>query len=165
MLVKRQEPPNLLDTGNAPDLPARPKTSASAAPPPAPSPDAAAVSEQARMLKEYEDQQTALRAQREAEERARQALEAQQQREFEQRQHEQAERERLAQEQLLQQQMMQYNNQAAQQAGEYQRELLALRSQYERDQLLLEQYDHVGFSPFPLVLWTADFLGTACQST
>ncbi|KIJ22116.1 hypothetical protein PAXINDRAFT_105954 [Paxillus involutus ATCC 200175] len=137
-----QEPPNLLDTGNAPDLPARPKTSASAAPPPAPSPDAAAVSEQARMLKEYEDQQTALRAQREAEERARQALEAQQQREFEQRQHEQAERERLAQEQLLQQQMMQYNNQAAQQAGEYQRELLALRSQYERDQLLLEQYDH-----------------------
>ncbi|KAF8844102.1 ANTH-domain-containing protein [Paxillus ammoniavirescens] len=137
-----QEPPNLLDTGNAPDLPARPKTSASAAPPPAPSPDAAAVTEQARMLKEYEDQQTALRAQREAEERARQALEAQQQREFEQRQHEQAERERLAQEQLLQQQMMQYNNQAAQQAGEYQRELLAMRGQYERDQLLLEQYDH-----------------------
>ncbi|KIL00973.1 hypothetical protein PAXRUDRAFT_820978 [Paxillus rubicundulus Ve08.2h10] len=137
-----QEPPNLLDTGNAPDLPARPKTSASAAPPPAPSPDAAAITEQARMLKEYEDQQTALRAQREAEERARQALEVQQQREFEQRQHEQAERERLAQEQLLQQQMMQYNNQAAQQAGEFQRELLAMRGQYERDQLLLQQYDH-----------------------
>ncbi|KIJ66322.1 hypothetical protein HYDPIDRAFT_150711 [Hydnomerulius pinastri MD-312] len=137
-----QEPPNLLDTGNAPDLPARPKTTASPMPPPAaPSPDAAAVSEQARMLKEYEDQQAALRAQREAEERQRLELEAQQQREFEQRQRDQAERERMAQEHLVQQQMAQYNNQAAQQASDYQRELLAMRGQYERDQLLLEQYD------------------------
>ncbi|KAG8219478.1 cytoskeleton assembly control protein [Butyriboletus roseoflavus] len=137
-----QEPPNLFDSGNAPDLPARPKSTMTPAPPPAPSPDAAAVSEQARMLKEYEDQQAALRAQREAEERQRLEHEAQQQREFEQRQREQAERERLAQEQLLQQQMMQYSNQAVQQASEYQRELLAMRGQYERDQLLLEQYDH-----------------------
>ncbi|KAI6012504.1 ANTH domain-containing protein [Pisolithus orientalis] len=137
-----QEPPNLFDSGNPPDLPARPKTAASpTVPPAAPSPDAAAVSEQARLLKEYEDQQAALRAQREAEERQRQELEAQQQREFEQRQHEQQERERLAQEQLLQQQMMQMNNQAAQQVADYQRELLAMRGQYERDQLLLEQYD------------------------
>ncbi|KAG2350831.1 hypothetical protein BDR05DRAFT_922313 [Suillus weaverae] len=140
-----QEPPNLLDTGSAPDLPARPKTTvASPAPPPAapsPAPDAAVVNEQARMLKQYEDQQTALRAQREAEERQRLDLEAQQQREFEQRQREQAERERLAQEQLVQQQMMQYNNQAAQQVSDYERELLAMRGQYERDQLLLEQYD------------------------
>ncbi|KIO08643.1 hypothetical protein M404DRAFT_133816 [Pisolithus tinctorius Marx 270] len=137
-----QEPPNLFDSGNPPDLPARPKTAASpTVPPAAPSPDAAAVSEQARLLKEYEDQQAALRAQREAEERQRQELEAQQQREFEQRQHEQQERERLAQEQLLQQQVMQMNNQAAQQVADYQRELLAMRGQYERDQLLLEQYD------------------------
>lgn len=97
------------------------------------------------MLKEYEDQQAALRAQRETEERQRLEREAQQQREFELRQHEQAERERLAQEQLLQEQMMQYNNQAVQQASEFQRELLAMRGQYERDQLLLAQYDHVGF--------------------
>ncbi|KAH7886145.1 ANTH domain-containing protein [Phlebopus sp. FC_14] len=137
-----QEPPNLFDSGNVPDLPARPKTVTSPIPPPtAPSTDAAAVSEQARMLKEYEDQQAALRTQRAAEEQQRLELEAAQQREFEQRQREQAERERLAQEQLMQQQMMQYNNQAAQQASEYQRELLAMRSQYERDQLLLEQYD------------------------
>jgi len=95
------------------------------------------------MLKQYEDQQAALRAQREAEERKRLELEAQQKREFEQRQREQEERERLAQEQLMQQQMMQYNNQAAQQASEYERELLAMRGQYERDQLLLEQYDRV----------------------
>ncbi|KAF8140620.1 ANTH domain-containing protein [Boletus edulis] len=137
-----QEPPSLFDSGAAPDLPARPKSIATPALPPAPSPDAAAISEQARMLKEYEDQQAALRAQREAEERQRLEREAQQQRGFEERQREQAERERLAQEQLLQQQMMQYNNQAVQQASEYQRELLAMRGQYERDQLLLEQYDH-----------------------
>ncbi|KAI6136297.1 hypothetical protein F5141DRAFT_1059478 [Pisolithus sp. B1] len=137
-----QEPPNLFDSGNTPDLPARPKTvSSPSVPPAAPSPDPAAVSEQARLLKEYEDQQAALRAQREAEERQRQELEAQQQREFEQRQREQQERERLAHEQLLQQQVMQMNNQAAQQVADYQRELLAMRGQYERDQLLLEQYD------------------------
>ncbi|KAF7981125.1 hypothetical protein HWV62_34857 [Athelia sp. TMB] len=136
------EPPNLLDSGDAPDLPARPRTAAVKTPPPvAPSPSAAEVNEQARMLKQYEDQQKALQSSREAEERHRQELEAQQQAEFEQRQREQAERERLAQEQLMQQQMMQYNNQASQQAAELERELLAMRSQYERDQLLLEQYD------------------------
>ena len=95
------------------------------------------------MLKEYEDQQKALQAAREAEERRRHELEAQQQAEFARRQQEQAERERLAQEQLMQQQMMQYNNQAAQQASELEREMLAMRGQYERDQLLLEQYDRV----------------------
>ncbi|KAL4067382.1 ANTH domain-containing protein [Scleroderma yunnanense] len=136
-----QEPPNLFDSGTAPDLPARPKTTASPAVPPAPSPDMATVNEQARMLKEYEDQQAALQAQREAEERQRREVQAQQQLEFEQRQREQQERERLAQEQLMQQQMMQLNSQAAQQASEYQRELLAMRGQFERDQLLLEQYD------------------------
>ena len=95
------------------------------------------------MLKEYEDQQRALQTAREAEERRRIELDAQQQREFEQRQKEQEERARMAKEQLLQQQMMQYNNAAAQQAQELEREMLAMRGQYERDQLLLEQYDRV----------------------
>lgn len=95
------------------------------------------------MLKQYEEQQAALLAAREAEERRRQEMEDQQRREFEQRQAEQAERERLAQEQLMQQQLMQYNNQAAQQMHELERELLAMRGQYERDQLMLEQYDRV----------------------
>jgi hypothetical protein len=96
------------------------------------------------MLQQYEDKQAALQAAREAEERRRLELEQQQQREFEQRQREQAEKERLAQEQLLhQQQMMQYQSQAAQQAHELEREMLAMRGQYERDQLLLEQYDRV----------------------
>ncbi|KAH9950879.1 cytoskeleton assembly control protein [Amylocystis lapponica] len=140
-----QEPPNLTDSGDAPDLPARPTTSTIKTPPATPAPDAAAVNEQARMLKQYEEQQAALLAARDAEERRRQDMESQQQREFEMRQAEQAERERLAQEQLMQQQMMQYNNQAAAQAAaqvhELERELLAMRGQYERDQLMLEQYD------------------------
>ncbi|KAJ2914288.1 hypothetical protein MD484_g6133, partial [Candolleomyces efflorescens] len=134
------EPPNLLDSGEAPELPARPKTETKSPPPAAPTPGVD-VDEQIRMLKEYEDKQAALNAQREAEERQRLESEHQQQREFEQRQREQAEAQRLAQEQLMQQQMM-YSNQAAlQQAGELERELLAMRGQYERDQIFLEQYD------------------------
>jgi hypothetical protein len=135
--------PNLFDTDGAPDLPARPRTAMkSPSPPPvAPTSDANAVSEQARMLKQYEEQQAALQASRDADERRRLELELQQQREFEQRQLEQAERERQAQDQLIQHQMAQYNNQAAQQANELERELLNMRGQYERDQLLLEQYD------------------------
>ncbi|KAI0719942.1 cytoskeleton assembly control protein [Cerioporus squamosus] len=141
-----QEPPNLLDNGTAPDLPARPTTAPVKTPPPAtPQPSAAEINEQARMLKQYEDQQAALVAAREDEERRRREMEEQQRREFEQRQAEQAERERLAQEQLLQQQMqqqmMQYSNQAAQQMHDLEREILAMRGQYERDQLMLEQYD------------------------
>ncbi|KAJ3936241.1 MAG: ANTH domain-containing protein [Lentinula lateritia] len=138
-----QDPPNLMDTGDAPDLPARPKTVApkSPSPPPAPSPDANAMNEQARMLREYEEHQAALLAAREAEERRRQELDAQQQQEFEQRQRDQAEAQRLAQEQLMLQQQQMYNNQAAQQVGELERELLAMRGQYERDQIFLEQYD------------------------
>ncbi|PPQ67169.1 hypothetical protein CVT25_005770, partial [Psilocybe cyanescens] len=137
------EPPNLLDSGDTPDLPARPKPSANPTTPlPASlSPSAAEIDEQARLLKEYEDKQAALQAQRDAEERRRLELEQQQQREFEQRQQQQAEAQRLAQEQLMQQQMM-YNNQAVQQQqGELERELLAMRGQYERDQIFLEQYD------------------------
>lgn len=133
-----------MDNGSAPDLPARPTTTTVKTPPPAaPSPDANTINEQARMLKQYEDQQAALQAQREADERARKERELAQQREFEDRQREQAERERLAQEQLLQQQFTQYSNQAAARVGELEREVLAMRGQYERDQLLLEQYDRV----------------------
>ncbi|KAF8640930.1 hypothetical protein AX17_000577 [Amanita inopinata Kibby_2008] len=137
-----QEPPNLLDSGDTPELPARPKTTnAVPTPPPAPSPSAAEISEQAHLLKQYEDQQAALLAQREAEERQRLEQERLQQEEFEQRQREQAESQRLAQEQLLQQQML-YSNQAAQQqVSELERELLAMRGQFERDQIFLEQYD------------------------
>ena len=109
-----------------------------------PSPSAAEIDEQARMLKEYEDKQAALQAQREAEERRRFELEQQQQREFEQRQREQAEAQRIAQERLAEQQAM-YNNQAAQQQSELEQELLNLRGHFQRDQIFLEQYDRVNF--------------------
>ena len=135
-------------------MPARPTTAAkSPTPPPAtPVADEAAIREQARLLKQYEDQQAALRAQQEAEERRRQELEHQQQLEFERRQREQQERERLALEQFQQNQLYQVNNQAAQRVNELERELLGARGQFERDQLLLEQYDRVSVS-------LCDFLG------
>ena len=143
-----QEPPNLLDTGDAPSLPARPTTVKAKTPPPAtPVASAAEIDEQARMLKQYEQQQNALRAAQEEEARKRAELEAQQQREFEQRQLMQQEQERLAQEQLRQQQMMQLNNQAADQVHGLEREILALRGQFDRDQLMLEQYDRVWCPP------------------
>ena len=58
--------------------------------------DETVISEQARLLRQYKDQQAALRAQQRAEKRHRQELERQQRPEFEQRQPEQQERERLA---------------------------------------------------------------------
>ena len=139
-----QEAPNLFDSGDAPTLPARPTTVKAKTPPPAtPVASAAEIDEQARMLKQYEEQQAALRAVQEDEARRRAELEAQQQREFEQRQLLQQEQERQAQEELRRQQMMQYNNQAAEQVHGLEREILALRGQFERDQLMLEQYDRV----------------------
>ena len=139
-----QESPNLFDSGDAPNLPARPTTVKAKTPPPAtPVASAAEIDEQARMLKEYEQQQAALRASQEEEARRRAEIEAQQQRDFEQRQLMQQEQERLAQEQLRRQQMMEYSNQAAEQVHGLEREMLALRGQFERDQLMLEQYDRV----------------------
>jgi hypothetical protein len=136
-----QEPPSLMDDGSAPDLPQRPaSTTKTPAPAPAPSPSPD-VAEQARMLREYEEKQAALKAQQEAELARRRELEQQQQREFEEMQRQQAERERLAQEQLLREQAAHLQNQAAGRMHELEREMLAMRSQYERDQLLLEQYD------------------------
>ena len=130
-----------MDSGDAPDLPARPKT-AKTPPPTSTSPSAAEIDEQARMLKQYEEKQAVLQAQREAEERRRFELEQQQQREFDQRQREQAEAQRIAQEQLAEQQAM-YNNQAARQQSELEQELLNLRGHFQRDQIFLEQYDRV----------------------
>lgn len=140
-----QEPPSLFDTAEAPNLPKRPteKAKSPTPPPSAPSPDAAMLREQAAMLKEYEDKQKALEAQRHADEQRRKEQEMQQQREIEEMQRQQAERERQAQEALLAQQMQQLNDAAAQQVNQMQMEMLAMRGQFERDQILLEQYDRV----------------------
>ncbi|KAG8992712.1 sla2 Src-like adaptor 2 [Tulasnella sp. JGI-2019a] len=145
-----QDPPNLTDSGGAaPDLPKRPQTTQpSSPPPPETSAEDKMIQEQARMLQEYEDKQKALEASREAEERRAREEEAQRQREFEEMQRQQAERERLAQEELLRQQQMQQHSQQLQMNDMYgarmqeiEREMLAMRGQYERDQMMLEQYD------------------------
>ncbi|KAF7311056.1 hypothetical protein HMN09_00649200 [Mycena chlorophos] len=134
-----QEPPNLLDASDVPELPPRPKTAAS--PPPAPSPDAATINEQARMLQEYEEQQAKLAAARADEERRRLEQEQQQAREFEEMQRRQMEAQRLAQEELMRQQQQQQYSMAAAQQADLERQVLELRGQWERDQMFLERYD------------------------
>nr|CRX78959.1 hypothetical protein ls5930a1_00023 [Leucosporidium scottii] len=100
------------------------------------------LEEQKRALMEYEEKQAALVAQREAEARRLADLQAQQEREFQEQQRMQQQREREAQEQLEnQQQQMQYGmNQGR--IAELEREILGMRGQWERDQMMLERYDH-----------------------
>jgi DNA repair exonuclease SbcCD ATPase subunit len=119
-----QEPPNLIDSGVAPELPERPTAEVRKEPTRSESPAAT----------QGEIEETAQRRQEEEKRR--------QEAEYAEQQRLQQERERLAQEQLLRDQMSQQYNQ--QQQGQYtqlQQEMLAMRGQYERDQMLLEQYD------------------------
>jgi len=124
--------------------------------------DANAMNEQVRMLKEYEDQQAALNASREAEQRRQQEEQARLQAEFERRQAEQAAAQQQAQEQLMMQQQQMYHSQAAQQVAELERAMLEMRGQYERDQIFLEQYDRVCQLSFlcqlPLILFSVSKL-------
>lgn len=152
-----QEPPNLMEHGGpTPDLPQRPKAVAPpSGPPPGPStpgePTATAdeIEEQRRMLEQYERKQASLVAERDREKKRQEEEKARQESEFAEQQRLQAERERQAQEQLMREQMEQQNNQfnqqqqsqAAQMAQQMEREMLGMRGQYERDQMLLEQYD------------------------
>lgn len=70
-------------------------------------------------------------------------LQAQQEREFQEQQRAQQAREREAQEALAnQQQQMQYGMNAGR-IAELEREILGMRGQWERDQMMLERYDHV----------------------
>nr|XP_031859924.1 uncharacterized protein CI109_004531 [Kwoniella shandongensis]KAA5526996.1 hypothetical protein CI109_004531 [Kwoniella shandongensis] len=143
-----QEPPNLLDNGTAPELPERPPTEKrqerKEETPRAGSPVATQgeIDEQRRMLEEYERKQSALVSQRESEQRRQEDEKRRQEAEYAEQQRLQQERERQAQEQLLRDQMsQQWNQQQQGQAVQLQQEMLAMRGQYERDQMLLEQYD------------------------
>lgn len=97
------------------------------------------------MLEEYERKQSALVAQREADQRRQEEEKRRQEAEYAEQQRLQQEREAQAQhqlqEQLLRDQMSQQWTQQAGQAAQLQQEMLAMRGQYERDQMLLEQYD------------------------
>jgi hypothetical protein len=113
-----------------------------------PAPTQGEIEEQRRLLEQYERKQAALVAQREADKRKQDEERERQEREFAEQQRQQQERERLAQEQLMRDQMnqqysQQQQGQAAQMAAQMEREMLAMRGQYERDQMLLEQYDRV----------------------
>ncbi|GAA5869826.1 hypothetical protein JCM1840_007646 [Sporobolomyces johnsonii] len=139
-----QEPPSLIDSGDTPALPRRPQTAKPPSPPPAaPSPTAGVdIEEQRRALEEYERKQAALQAQRDADARRAQEQQAAQEREFQEQQRLQAMREREAQEQLerqLREQQMMGLSQGR--IAELEREILGLRGQWERDQMMLERYD------------------------
>jgi hypothetical protein len=149
-----QEPPNLLQHGDAPELPERPGAAPTpvrnlSTPAPAvPRSDSPAatqreIEEQRRMLEEYERKQASLVAQRESDERAAQARKEREAAELAEFERQQAERQRLAQEQLAREQMNQaWQSQAdVQLVQQLQQDNLGLRGQYERDQMLLQQYD------------------------
>jgi hypothetical protein len=167
-----QEPPNLLDNGSAPDLPDRPKTAAPKPSTPAPPPQdnildstAEDIAEQKRMLEGYEAKQQALVREREAAQR-RQREEAERlEREHAEQLRMQQEQERRQQEELMRQQQMQQQQQQQQQyqqvdQGRQQQmemEMLGMRGQYERDQMMLEQYDRVSVI-FPFTSLPFSFL-------
>lgn len=140
-----QDPPNVLtEDENAPALPARPKNEVAKpkTPPPAqtdPEPiNEFWKNEQARQQEEYAAEQARLQAQWEEAQRQQQAAQLQAQRDFEEQQRLQAEQQRLQLEAL---QRDQYNQQTQGRMAELERENLNARAQYERDQLMLEQYD------------------------
>lgn len=145
-----QDPPNLLaDEENAPSLPARPRADEPVTkpredtPPRAQSTDPEPINEfwknqQARQQEEYAAEQARLQAQWEEARRQQEAAALQAQRDFEEQQRLQAEQQRLQLEQL---QREQYAQQTQGRMAELERENLNARAQYERDQLMLEQYD------------------------
>ncbi|GAA5854575.1 hypothetical protein JCM8547_004893 [Rhodosporidiobolus lusitaniae] len=134
------EPPSLVDS-EQPDLPRRPPTKAPT--PPAPAPSAGIdIDEQRRALEEYERKQAALVAQRDADARRLKEEQERQEREFAEQQRMQQQRERDAQEQLERQlREQQMVGQTQGRIAELEREILGMRGQWERDQMMLERYD------------------------
>lgn len=145
-----QDPPSLIDSGDTPDLPRRPPPQQSKQPTPPPAPPSAGIDieEQRRALEEYERKQAALVAQRDADARRLREDQERQEREFAEQQRLQQQREREAQEalerQLREQQLVGMNQGRM---AELEREILGLRGQWERDQMMLERYDAVRGSP------------------
>ncbi|KAI9819214.1 MAG: sla2 Src-like adaptor 2 [Pycnora praestabilis] len=146
-----QEPPNLLnDDEDRPVLPQRPAKELEREPTAAPTPprlpsvvDPEPINEfwkneQRRQQDEYAEEQRRLQEQWEAQQYQQQLQQQQAQRDFEEQQRLLAEQQRLAQEQM---QREQYQAHTQGRMAELERENLNARAQYERDQLMLEQYD------------------------
>ncbi|KAK9459953.1 ANTH domain-containing protein [Lipomyces oligophaga] len=134
------DPPDLFkddndDDDRAPALPRRPALEDGT-----PEPDLNDLQAQAMAAQQqqYEDEQRRLAAQREAEMQRQRQLALDQQHQYEEQQRLAAEQQRQAQEQLLRDQMQ---RQAQGNVANLERELLALRGQYDQDQLMLERYD------------------------
>ncbi|WEW57506.1 sla2 Src-like adaptor 2 [Emydomyces testavorans] len=142
-----QQPPNLLDEEeNRPALPKRPAKEVEKEPTPPPKttiPDPEPINdfwstEAKRQQEEYEAEQRRLQQQWEDQQRQQMLAQQRAQRDFEEQQRLQAEQQRLAQEQLLRDQ---YQQQTQGRLAELEQQNLNARAQYERDQLLLQQYD------------------------
>ncbi|EXJ81897.1 hypothetical protein A1O1_07962 [Capronia coronata CBS 617.96] len=142
-----QDPPNLLaDDDERPALPKRPTRELEQPPTPVAkngTPDPRDMedfwSREAQKQQEaYEAEQRRLQQEWEEQQREQMRLQQDAQRAFEEQQRMQAEQQRLAQEQLLRDQMQ---AQTQGRMAELERENLAARAQYERDQLMLQQYD------------------------
>ncbi|KAK4649620.1 Synthetically Lethal with ABP1 protein 2 [Podospora bellae-mahoneyi] len=143
-----QDPPNLLaEDESAPALPARPKQEIEKQPtPPPPVPKSEEPdqmnefwkSEIDRQNREYEEQQRVLEAQQQQALRAQQQAQLQAQRDFEEQQRRLMEQQQREQEALRNQQA-QWQTQGR--LAELEQENLNARAQYERDQLMLQQYD------------------------
>ncbi|KAL4866657.1 hypothetical protein BDV12DRAFT_131902 [Aspergillus spectabilis] len=142
-----QDSPNLLgDDDERPALPKRPIKEIEATPTPPPKPVAAEPepindfwsNEARRQQEEFEAEQQRLQQQWEDQQRQQLVAQQQAQHDFEEQQRLQAEQQRLAQEQLMREQ---YQSQTQGRLAELERENLNARAQYERDQLMLQQYD------------------------
>ncbi|CAG81861.1 ANTH domain-domain-containing protein [Yarrowia lipolytica] len=151
-----KNPPNLLEEEDGPGLPQRPKSVAetrSVSPEPAPLPVATptpSIPAEAQPIEnfwsqdallaqqQYDAEQERLRQQQAMEEERIRQMQMQQQQQFEMQQRQQMEAQQRAQEQLMADQMARH---AQGRMAELERDILALRGQYDQDQLMLEQYD------------------------
>lgn len=142
-----QDAPNLLGgEDEAPALPARPKQEIERRPTPPPEPkndepdqmNEFWQNEVDRQNREFEEQQRVLQERQQANLLAQQQAQLQAQREFEEQQRRLAVQQQQEQEALLAQQA-QWQTQGR--LAELERENLNARAQYERDQLMLQQYD------------------------
>jgi hypothetical protein len=141
-----QDPPNLLGSDSPPVTPQRTREPPKETPPPAQNQDnewALQQREIAKKQREYELEQQRLQQQRELEQQQQRMEALRLQQNFEEQQRQQMEKERLQREQLAREQMQ---RQAEGRLAELERDVLALRGQYERDQMLINQYDTVSGS-------------------
>lgn len=142
-----QDPPSLLgEDDERPALPRRPAKEVEHQPSPPPKTAPAEpepindfwTTEAKRQQEEYEAEQARLQAQWEEQQRQQMLAQQQAQLDFEEQQRLQQEQQRMAQEQLLRDQ---YQTHTQGRLAELEQENLNARAQYERDQLMLQQYD------------------------